>query len=262
MVRLRPNAEKWRVCAELEELAIALDRPVCSADLRQRFRESPERAPLLTQRLGLVLAKTARERPTRGIWPVGRFGFHTYYAPDPSDHWEAKLQRHRLRHTVLARIAEDIPGYVMKLLGTEHELLASNAFAGFVEECAALIADPLLADWKPLDELLPFVEVSRRHAAPRFEARTPRDLIDRATAERLLVREYRQRMDDEATLSTKRHLVGLRWPQTSVLPPVGLQRFCRRQLQAYASAHWPLEIDEGEISTALWMAFRYGEATA
>jgi hypothetical protein len=262
MVLRRPNAQKWRICAEVKGLASALDRPVCSADLRLRFREFPERAPLLLQRLGLVLAKAARERPVRGIWPIGRVGFYAYYAPNSDVEWKAKLRRHQLRLAVLARISEDFPGYVMKLFGTQHERLASNALAGYVAECSALASNRLLEGWEPLQELLPLVNESRGHAASRFVARTPRDLMSRTEADKLLQTEYRKRMDPEAVLSVKRHLAILRWPQTSVLPARAGQRFCRRQLQFYAAGHWPFDVDEGETATAVWMALRYGDSAA
>lgn len=254
----RDRVQKWKLGEEVRTLAHALDRPVCSADLRLHFRKFPDRYPLYLQRLGQSLIKIARERPRRAIWPLGRVGFYSYYAPDSSPEWRDKLTRYAKVGALDHAHSENLPFYVGNLLEGIHEPVARNALAGFVEEWEPIANDPAVDDWRHIHDFRRMVDRARSGAAKRFRAVAPADLIGRSNATAILRREYRLRVDGNSRLSQHRHLVRLVWPQSRLFPPQGKGFFCRSQLLAYAGAQWPLDFDEAETAAGLTLALRYG----
>ncbi len=253
-----PSAEKWKLATEVRDLAIRLDRPVCSADLRAHFREYPDRYPLFMQRLGQVMIKAARRTKIQAIWPVGKIHSAVFYAPDLAPEWGEKLESYRLKNEVVARLTEDFPGFVSPLLGGEHDKFARNSFAGYVAEWSPVAESPLLQSWLPLKHFKQLIETAKKSSADSFVAISPIDLVDRIAAGNILRREYRRRIDPVSKLSLHRHLARLSWPQCSLMPSCGTQKFSRAQVFAYAVAAWANDVAEWDLNQAMVRALRYG----
>jgi len=250
--------QKWKLGEEVRLLAHQLDRPVCSADLRQHFRQNPERYPLYLQRLGQVLIKIARAYSERAVWPLGRMGFYAYYAPDPSPVWQTKLKRHELVLALEQRLYDDYPSFVGRLLEGPHDALARNAFAGFVAEWEPVIQNPLVQDWEHLLVFKQMLSFARSNAIRSFAATEPEDIILRPMAVKILRKENKRRVDASARVSIHRHLVRLVWPQSRLFPSRDKSHFCKSQLLAYIANRWPNDVDEAETAAGLVLALRYG----
>lgn len=247
------TSQKAVLIEEVRLLSRKLGRPVCSKDLLKHWEEKPERRPLLTQPVGQLLIKASRRRGKNPLLhKCGIIGNVGFYAADEHPAWSAAFRRHEivLRAQVHARWA--VPEHAVFLLGTEHEALAMNALAGFVEEWAKVAEDRSIVLPKRMHDLL---ETSRKESPGRFSGKCP-ELVSRERAEEILVEEMADRNPFfEDSTSLHRHLSILRWPLSSLFSQTG---YWEEQVRLYCSARWPLDDDDPMVARARWLCGVYG----
>ena len=246
-------SQKALLIAEVELLSRELLRPVSSKDLLQRWKEKPERRPLLAQRVGQLLLKACRpnRRENPILFQVGVIGNLAFYAADQDPEWIKAFQRHEivLRAQTHARWA--VPEHAVFLLGTEHDALAKNALAGFVAEWAPVAEDRSVVLPKRIYGLL---ETARKESPGNFEGKCP-ELVSRAEAEAILLEEIAARNPFfEGSTSPHRYLSLLRWPMSSLFSQAG---YWEEQVRLYCAARWPVEEDPMEAK-ARWLCDAYG----
>ena len=246
-------SQKALLIEEVEILSRELLRPVSSKDLQQRWKEKPERRPLLAQRMGQLLLKACRpnrkENPI--LFQVGVIGNLAFYAVDQHPAWRRALQRYALvqRAEIHARWA--IPEHAVFLLGTEHDSLAKNALTGFVAEWAPVAEDKSVVLPKRIHELL---ETALKESLGRFTGKCP-ELVSREKAQSILVEEMGARNPFfEGTTSPHRYLSLLRWPMSSLFKETG---YWEAQVRQFCAARWPTEEDT-MMARARWLCWVYG----
>jgi hypothetical protein len=152
-----------------------------------------------------------------------------------------------------------LPSPAKKLIDTEFEIVARNAMAGFVQEFTPLIESADLAGWSGLSAARQLVERAQELAAPRFDAVLPSSLIPRFQAAGFLRDEYAKRMTevDASAMNVRRHLVLLRWPQSSLFPAAG-DVFWPKQLMLLCDSKWPIGTIDEERADSILKILRYG----
>jgi len=237
-----------------------LHRPVSSKDLLSYFREDPELRPLLFQRPGQLLLKLSKQKKRfgSGIYPIGIISNVAFYAPDRNQCWLAAFEAHRDLHRLEEQCCLRMPEHTTRLIGTRFDAFARNALAGFVEEFESMYQRN-----SPSESVLEFpalLIIAKRHATDAFVLSPPEKLISRETAGEILSKEYTKRMQigDPIGISCGRHLVHLKWPQSSFCGDAsGL--FWKEQVYAYCASRWPVNVAERSLGRGISLAMRYGQ---
>jgi len=247
--------------ADVEALCAKLQRPISSKDLLRYYSRAPEDRPLLFQRLGQQLFKLARPKGKKSafVHRVGIIGNLAFYAPDTDPKWADAFSVYGSLVAVAQQRHFRLPDYAARLLRTRFEAMARNALAGYVEEFRPIIENcpptsPLVHD---MSELL---EKAEREAASVFIQNVPTNLISRDAAAELLRREYGRRtpMSDPGAMNVARHLVHLKWPQSSLFPSTpGV--FWADQVEMYCASRWPVTANEHELARGLSLVMIYGQ---
>jgi|GEM_PF-2315308 len=247
------STQKALLVEEVAALCKILGRPICSNDLLARWRENPERRPLLTQGVGQLLLKATR--PCKQVRPIlfqvgllGKFGF---YAPNQHPEWKHAFRQHAVEHWSAIHLKWEIPNQAVSLLGTEHESVGRNALAGFLEEYERVADDSSVLLPEQIHELL---ATARRQSPGKFNGRCP-NLISRKDAQVILTQEMEIRDPFfSGSPSTHRYLAELHWPLTPLFSKSG---FWDEQIRLFCAARWPLDEDP-LVAKARWLCGAYG----
>ena len=248
------ESQKSRLVDEVGLLSLELGRPVSSRDLLTRWKELPERRPLLTQCIGQLLIKASR--PVKGDNPtlvqLGLIGNLAFYATTESPYWRTAFRHHEIAVRARIHVRWGIPEQAVYLLGTEHNALARNALSGFIAEWEPVAADKSIGLPARIHDLL---EIAKRETPCSFTGRCP-NLIGRTEAADVLLAEMRAR--DQLfceTANINRHLSRLAWPMCPLFAEVGFWEF---QVRQYCSATWPDANDDTIESKAASLCAIYG----
>jgi hypothetical protein len=249
------ESQKAVLIEEVSLLCRVLGRPVCSKDLLDRWREKPDRRPLLAQAPGQLLIKATRPckfgHPV--LFRVGVIGNLVFYAADQSPRWAEALRRHEIELRAKVHARWGIPEQAVFLLGTEFEASARNALAGFVAEWGPIAADKSIVLPERLHELL---ETARSENPGEFRGQCP-ELIGRGEAMGVILDELAVRSPfPSIDINWNRYLAALRWPMSSLFTQAG---FWEEQVRLYCAARWPIEEDPME-SKARWLCGVYGHS--
>jgi len=253
MIAAYEDSQKARLVAEVDALCRQLGRPVSSKDLAARWRECPERRPLLTQGIGQLLIKAAR--PVKGdnpvLWQVGTIGNLGFYATKVNKSLVELLRQHDIAIRAARHVKWAIPEHALYLLGTEHDSLAKNALSGFVAEWSGTASDPTINLPPRLHELL---DVARNHTPREYSGHCP-ELIGRHEASGILAAKIARTTGQDNTGNLNRHLARLAWPMCSLFSEVGFWEF---QVRQYCSAKWPDAYDDAITGKAASFCAIYG----
>jgi len=244
------RGQKLSLIRAVGKVCEQLDRPVCSADLKQYFLAHPDERPVALKPLGAQLAHAAR--PLAGyvshLQHVGNYRKWSYYAVD--DTWQDKFRAFVASQKLEGLMALDIPGHLSHC--SLDRYLVERTLVGWTQEVLKISLDGGIAPPRQI-----WADIEPRKRSLFIHPPDP-ELIDRGAAGQLLLREYIQRTERDYPLSQFRHLAMLRWPQSSLFDDSGEQLFWMEQVLFYAQAKWP--VGEGNPSEA-WAKFlcaRYG----
>lgn len=246
-------SQKAILVEEVEILSRELLRPVSSKDLLHRWKENPDRRPMLTQRVGQLLLKACRpnRRENPILFQVGVIDNLAFYAADQNPEWRKALRRHEIEERAQTHVRWAIPEHAVFLLDTEHDALAKNALAGFVAEWASVAENRSIVLPKRMHDLL---NTARREATGRFDGTCP-ELLSREEARSILLEEMAARNPFyEGSTSTHRYLSLLRWPMSSMFGQTG---YWELQIRQFCAARWPAEEDP-MVAKARWLCGIYG----
>jgi len=252
------RGEKAKLLFAVEELCEQLVRPICSGDLREFFRELPERRPCLLKRLGqqLIVAAEAQDGVVPHLKRIGIFRHKAYYALSDALEWRQRFSDHCIEQQVDELLRLNIPDHILTLRERGWSKLAAHAAGGWLAEIAFLEnghSDPSrvkVAVEVPVD----FVPVD----AASFFVPGPAAFVGRFDAMRFLEAHARIRRLWDAPLSPYRHLVRLRWPQSPIFPAIAQYAALREQLFHFVRGKWPIDEEDELKHRAYAECLRYG----
>jgi hypothetical protein len=165
---------------------------------------------------------------------------------------------------VSRQITLSMPIVAQALIGSADESLARNAMRGFMDEYLPAVVDPGLRGWKELSSLKRLIKVAEKHAYPVFAGIEAEDLIGRAEARKLILREYAARNPefDPSGHNFNRHFSRVRWPQSELFPDRLDLVYSKRQVLSYCEARWAQSIEERINSGAVWRCLCFGIVSA
>ncbi len=248
------ESQKSRLVDEVRLLSLELGRPVSSRDLLLRWKEFPERRPLLTQCVGQLLIKASRpvKRNNPTLLQFGLIGNLAFYATTDSPRCRTAFRHHEIDVRARIHARWSIPEHAVYLLETEHESLARNALSGFTAEWEPIAADKSIVLPDRIHDLL---EIAHKEAPGVFSGNCP-NLIGRAEATDILRAKMRSRdplFCESANIN--RYLSRLAWPMTPLFTERGFWEF---QLRQYVLAKWPLSDSDPLTDMASFLVAIYG----
>ena len=248
------ESQKSRLVDEVGLLSLELGRPVSSRDLLTRWKELPERRPLLTQCIGQLLIKASR--PVKGDNPtlvqLGLIGNLAFYATTESPYWRTAFRHHEIAVRARIHVRWGIPEQAVYLLGTEHDAIARNALSGFIAEWEPVAAEKSIVLPNRIHDLL---EIAHKESPGAFCGNCP-NLIGRDEAADVLRAEMRARAPlfcESANIN--RHLSRLAWPMTTLFTGTGFWEF---QVRQYCTATWPDAYDDAITAKSASVCAIYG----
>lgn len=253
------RGEKAKLLSTVEELCIALGRPICSADLHAFFRNYPDRRPCLLKRIGQQLIGAAQ--PNDGYVPylrkIGVFRYKAFYALENNSLRQQQFADYCAREKAIELRSWKIPEHVVVLQETGHVALARHAASGWIAEIEQL-AD-CHSEPESIRELFPLardMEITHPWNAAQL---VKSDFIGRDGAWNFLCSQAALRRLWDAPLSPTRHLVRFRWPQSLLFPALGNYLLMREQLEYFVRGKWPLDGEDAQMHAALAACLRYGK---
>lgn len=251
------RGEKAKLLSAVEELCIQLGRPICSGDLRELFREHPERRPCLLKRLGqqLIVAAEAQDGVVPHLKQIGIFRHKAFYALDDTPEWRTRFTDYCVEQRVEELLRLNIPDHILTLREKGRGSLASHAASGWIAEIEHLANDHS----EPSRIMSGIVIPVNLGAEKPWTAAVidPSALANRFDTARFLQAHARIRRLWDAPLSPYRYLARLRWPQSPLFPEVSQYAALREQLSHFVRGKWPIEQEDEEKHRALAECLRY-----
>jgi len=253
------RGEKAKLLSATKELCVLLNRPICSGDLSDFFRENPERRPCLLKRLGqqLIVAAEAQDGVVPHLKRIGIFRHKAYYAIDDTPTWRRHFSDHCVEEQIAELLRLNIPDHVLTLSELGLTDLSGHAASGWLGEITALAkghSNPGRARATAHAD----VELILPYARPPFVRPVNWPLIGRDEATRFIMEEADARRLWDAPLSPFRYLVRFRWPQSVIFPAQSKYRASPAQLFHFVRGKWPMGDEDDAMHRAIAECLRYG----
>jgi hypothetical protein len=254
------RGEKAKLLSAVAELCVRLNRPICSGDLRDFFRDHPDRRPSLLKRLGqqLIVAAEAQDGVVPYLKQIGVFRYKAYYALEDTPAWRYRFSDYCAEERISDLLKLDIPDHIITLSSSGLEDLARHAAAGWIAELDCLAkahSHPRNATSAARSD----IELVRSYVQTPFAPSNARPLIGRDEATRFLINEVSGRRHEEGPFSSFRYLARFRWPQSALFPKIDKYRAWPEQLLHFARGKWPIADEDEEMHRAIAKCLRYGK---
>jgi len=254
------RGEKAKLLSAVEELCVRLNRPICSGDLHDFFREYPERRPCLLKRLGqqLIVAAEAQDGVVPFLKQIGVFRYKAYYALEDTPTWRQRLSDYCATERIAGLLRLNVPDHIVTLSENGLADLGGHAAAGWLAEIACLAKGHSRPEHAK-SAVHADIELVQSYARARFAAPKNWPLVGRDEAAQFLVEEACKRRWEDGPLSPFRYLVRFRWPQTILFFSGPEYRASLTQLFHFVRGKWPIGDEDEETHRAVAECLRYGE---